>query len=954
MAIWHTLDRQALFSQLETDDRGLSQTQVQERLQRYGHNQLKERPLRNPLLVFAQQFTEVMVIVLMIAAVLSFFVGEATDAIMILVIVLLNALLGFSQEYRAERAMAALKKLALAVVRVRREGQVREVAADQLVPGDIVLLEAGSRVPADARLLESINLRVEEAALTGESVPVDKSVEALAEESLPIGDRHNMVFLGTAVTYGRAVAVIVETGMRTELGNIANLLQAVSEEKTPLQKRMAELGKWLAIGALAICAVVFGVGIWRGEAPSEMFLTAISLAVAAVPEGLPAVVTIALALGAQRMVRRNALIRKLPAVETLGSVTTICSDKTGTLTENRMTVTMLDVAGQTLNLTAQLQATGAALSPSERRLHESDPDIALLLLGGALCNDAVLESDDRPSRDSGHSRESGNPAVSLPRGLDSRLRGSDDQQERPSREGGNPATGYRVLGDPTEGALVVVAARMGLWKPALEARMPRVAEAPFTSERKRMTTVHALPSEGAGDDLPMNLPRSPLLGWTKGSVDGLLDLCTGVWSQGQVEPISNVWRERIQRGNDSLAQAGMRVLGVALRPLSSLPDPISEANLERELIFVGMTGMIDPPRAEVRDAVRECRSAGIRPVMITGDHPLTALNVARDLGIAPPNADGSHVVTGQLLADMSVEQLEGVVENVAVYARVSPEHKVKIVEALKRKGHFVAMTGDGVNDAPALKRADIGVAMGITGTDVSKEAADMVLLDDNFATIVHAVEEGRTIYENIRRFVRYIISCNIGEILIMLVAPLLGLPIPLTAVQLLWINLVTDGLPALALGVEPTAPDTMRRPPNPPGESVLARGLGSYVLWVGLLLGVVSLATEFLASGLDHAVWQTMVFATLGLSQMGNALAVRSERESVFKLGLLTNKPLLGAVLLTIVLQMGVIYLPFAQRVFGTAALNAEQLLITIGLSAVVFVAVEVAKWVRRLRERTT
>ena len=738
---------------------------------------------------------------------------------------------------------------------------------------------------------------------------------ALEEENLPVGDRLNLVFMGTSIAYGRGTSVVVETGMCTELGNIADLLQQVSEEKTPLQRRMAELGKWLAVGALAICAIVFAVGLWRGAELESMFLTAVSLAVAAVPEGLPAVVTIALALGAQRMVHRNALVRKLPAVETLGSVTTICSDKTGTLTENRMTVTVLDVAGASLNLTAHLERAGATLSPDELPLEQPDPDIAMLLAGGALCNDARLELNDDASQ------------------------------------------GYHAVGDPTEGALVVAAARLGMWKPNIERIMPRMAEVPFTSERKCMTTVHRMPE---GDEciegnpvrsLADYLPASPYVAFTKGAVDRLLDICDRVWNDGQIEPLNDHWRERIQEANDGLADDGMRVLGVAMRPLDQVPEQVSEESLETNEIFVGITGMIDPPRSEVREAVAECRTAGIRPVMITGDHPLTALHIARDLGIAERGGEDQRVITGRQLAEMSVDELESQVENVAVYARVSPEHKVKIVEALKSKGHFVAMTGDGVNDAPALKRADIGVAMGITGTDVSKEAADMVLLDDNFATIVHAIAEGRTIYENIRRFVKYIISCNVGEILIMLVAPLLGLPIPLTAIQLLWINLVTDGLPALALGVEPAAPDTMRRPPHEPGESVLARGLGVYVLWVGLLLGAVSLATELFTANLADPVWQTMVFSTLGLSQMGNAMAVRSDRESLLELGLFSNLPLVGAVLLTVVLQMIVIYVPFMQRIFGTAALSVGQLLITLTLSSVVLVVVEISKWIARSRE---
>ncbi|MBC7236347.1 MAG: cation-translocating P-type ATPase [Chloroflexi bacterium] len=928
MATWHTLECDQVLQQLNTTRNGLSDEEAARRLQEYGPNELERRGGRSPWAVLAGQFTEIMVVVLIVAAGISFFVGEAIDAIMILIIVILNALLGFIQEYRAERAMEALRELAVPIVRVRRNGRIQEIETTKLVPGDIVLLEAGARIPADGRVIESANLRIEEAALTGESVPVDKTAETLWEQNLPIGDRRNMVFMGTTAVYGRGVAVVTETGMRTELGNIADLLQTVEEEKTPLQRRMGELGKWLALGALIVVTIVFAVGVWRGIEWTEMFLTAISLAVAAVPEGLPAVVTIALALGAQRMVRRNALIRKLPAVETLGSVTTICSDKTGTLTENRMTVTMLDVAGQSINLVEELRTTGALLQPGEQQIEMPGPNIALLLAAGALCNDATLEPDE------------------------------------------DGAGGYHSVGDPTEGALIVAAARMGLWKAEMERWLPRIAEVPFTSERKRMSTIHRLPPPD--DPLPQecigkieaeclltHLPRTPYIVLVKGSVDGLLSVCDRVWDEGTIRPLDAQWRERIEEANNRLAQEGMRVLGAAIRPLEEVPSNIREDTIESELVFVGIVGMIDPPRPEVRQAVAECRTAGIRPVMITGDHPLTALNIARDLGIIQGDADGAgHVLTGQQLAEMSVEELEGVVEEISVYARVSPEHKVKIVEALKDKGHFVAMTGDGVNDAPALKRADIGVAMGITGTDVSKEAADMILLDDNFATIVHAVEEGRTIYDNIRKFVGYIISCNVGEIFLMLMAPLLGLPIPLTPLQLLWINLVTDGLPALALGVEPADPNVMRRPPNPPNESVLARGLGVYMLWVGLLLGLVCLSTEYIAVGvfgMDHAltdkVWRTMVFTTLGLSQMGNALAIRSDRESLFKIGLFSNMPLLGAILLTVALQMAVIYVPFMQTIFDTSALTPGQLGISLALSAIVFIAVELVKLVRRLRQ---
>jgi len=910
MPEWYEFDAAHTLERVGSRPEGLDDAEAQERLTRFGPNQLEERKRRSPIIAFLEQFTEVMVIVLLVAAAISFAVGETTDGIMILIIVILNATLGFTQEYRAERAMAALKRLAIPTVRVRRGGEVKEVNSVDLVPGDVVLLDAGSRVPADGRLIRSVNLRIEEAALTGESVPVEKHTGPLAGEGIPIGDRTNMVFMGTTATYGRGEAVITGTGMDTELGHIADLLQTVSEEKTPLQRRMAELGKWLAIGALIVCALVFGLGVLRGVEATEMFLIAISLAVAAVPEGLPAVVTIALALGAQRMVRRQALIRKLPAVETLGSVTTICSDKTGTLTENRMTVTILDVAGDSMQMSQLLRKAQPSLFRENGESPAPDRDFALLLGGGALCNDATLRT-------------------------------SEDLADE-----------YVAVGDPTEGALVVAAARIGLWKSEMEALMPRVAEAPFTSERKRMTTVHRLPRDPECNEgmrcLIDALVDAPYVAFAKGSVDDLLAVCDRVWNDGAITAMDDKWSARIRSANDRLAQDGMRVLGVAMRPMDDVPKDAGESDLERELVFVGMTGMIDPPRPEVRRAVAECRTAGIRPVMITGDHPLTALHIARQLGIVSDTGQDSRVISGTQLGHMDADALEQVVENVSVYARVSPEHKVKIVEALRNKGHVVAMTGDGVNDAPALKRADIGVAMGIMGTDVSKEAADMVLLDDNFATIVNAVEEGRTIYENIRKFVRYIVSSNVGEIFVMLMAPLMGYSVPLTAIQLLWINLVTDGLPGLALGVEPTSPETMERPPHPPGESVLARGLGAYLLWVGLLLGGVTLLALFLGHDLlKTSAWQTMVFTTLALSQMGNALAVRSDKKPLYKLGIMTNRPLVGAVLLTVTTQFAVVYVPFLQRIFGTESLSLGELAISIGLSAVVFVVIESVKIIR-------
>lgn len=922
--LWHTKSTAETLDALDTKpEDGLSSEEAEARKDKYGLNELEERGLRSPWVVLAGQFTEIMVIILLVAAVISFLIGETTDAIMILIIVILNAILGFTQEYRAEKAMEALKKLSVPTVRVRRDGQIKEVEANGLVPGDIVLFEAGDRIPADCRVIESVNLRAEEAALTGESVPVEKTDKRLENEKLQIGDRRNLLFMGTAVTYGRGTGVVVNTGMKTELGNIADMLQQVTEEKTPLQRKMAELGKWLAIGAFVLVAIVFAVGVWRGGEVQEMFLTAVSLAVAAVPEGLPAVVTIALALGAQRMVKRQALIRKLPAVETLGSVTTICSDKTGTLTENRMTVTVLDIAGSRLDLTTKMEHSGATLERDETPIVEPDKDLSLLLAGGALANDASLQKND-----------------------------GDD--------------GFHTVGDPTEGALVVASARLGLWKPQLDKLMPRVDEVPFTSERKRMTTVHEIKTKSElAEKVPYQylidyLPNNKYVVFTKGAVDSLLNICDSVWSEGEIKTIDSDWEERIEKANDNLAKEGMRVLGVAMKCIDTLPESDKEENYEDELIFIGLTGMIDPPRPEVRDAVAECRTAGIRPVMITGDHPLTALNIAKDLGIVQ-NEDGvddhSLVITGQQLAEMSVDELDDVVENISAYARVSPEHKVKIVEALKKRGQIIAMTGDGVNDAPALKRSDIGVAMGITGTDVSKEASDMVLLDDNFATIVHAVEEGRTIYDNIRKFIKYTMSSNIGEIIVMLLAPLLGLPIPLNAIQILWINLVTDGLPGLALGIEPPAPDTMKRPPHPPSESVLARGLGKYMILVGPLMGIVALLPELLDSFIPSInygpeVWTTMVFTTLALAQMGNALAIRSDRLTLKQLGFFSNPALIGAVVLTFALQMAVIYVPFLQDIFDTTALSFGQLAMSLGLSTIVFFVVEITKWLKQKFER--
>lgn len=905
--IWHTKDVNECIDYLKTDiESGLSEAEARQRLERYGKNELIDYGIKPWWKILFDQFRETMVIVLLIAGAISYIIGDWKDTVAILAIVILNAILGFVQEYRAEQAIAALKRMAAPSVKVKRDGTIKKIDSHQLVPGDVIYLEAGDAVPADARLIEVVNLRVQEASLTGESVPVEKDKATIDEADTPLGDRKNMIYMGTAVTYGRGSAVIVQTGMNTELGHIATMLQSVESEATPLQKRIAQLGKNLAWIALGIVALVFVLGLLRGENPIDMLLTAVAMAVAAVPEGLPAVVTITLALGAQRMLKRRALIRKLPAVETLGSVTTICSDKTGTLTENRMTVTVLDIYDHTLSIDALLDRgkpyieadTAPNAEPMERSL-------VLLLKAAALCNDAVISE---PS--------------------------SEDDKT------------LHTIGDPTEGAILVAAAQIGLWRSQLDQRWPRVGEVPFTSERKRMSTIHKT-NISSSDPTDAPWRDAPYVLFCKGAIDSMLDLSTQVWSGDQWLPMDEEMKQRILTANDRLAKDGQRVLGVGFRPMHELPETIDES-LENQLVFIGLLGMIDPPRSEAKEAVELCKTAGIRPVMITGDHPLTALKIARDLGIADEN---DRVLTGVDLNQLSAEELESIVEDVAVYARVSPANKLNIVEALQNRGHITAMTGDGVNDAPALRRADIGVAMGITGTDVSKEAADMVILDDNFATIVNAVEEGRTIYDNIRKFIKYTMTSNAAELYVMLIAPFLGMPLPLSALQILWINLVTDGLPGLALSVEPPEPDIMKRPPFKPDESIFSRGLGKYILWIGLLMGLLSLGVGYGGWRLGDPYWQTMLFTTLTLSQMANALAVRSDRESLFRIGLLSNKMLLGAVLLTFILQMGAVYWSPAQSFFNTQALPVAELLFSLGSSVLTLIVVEIWKWVVRRRE---
>jgi Ca2+-transporting ATPase len=864
----HQKDVKSIIAELGSSPRGLSAEEALRRLKQYGSNVLQEKKKKTPLMMLGDQFKDFMILVLIAAAVIAGVIGDLTDTIAIVVIVVLNAVIGFIQEYRAEAAMAALKKMAAATATVVRNGAAATINGADIVPGDAVLLEAGKIVPADMRCIESMQMKVEEAALTGESVPVEKHTNSLTDETLPLGDRKNMLYKGTFVTYGRGTGIVVATGMNTELGKIASMLQEEEEVKTPLQKRLAGFGRKLSIAVLAICAFVFGVGMLRGEPPLLMLLTAISLAVAAIPEALPAVITISLALGAKKLVKQNALIRKLPAVETLGSVTYICSDKTGTLTINKMTV-------------EKLYCDGALFSTSEPALPGNKGHLLMEAL--ALNNDAQTGTDGT------------------------------------------------VLGDPTEIALYDIARKYGFDRRALEKKYPRVAEIPFDSERKCMTTVHTC------DD--------GFVSFTKGALEGLLDTSVAMITSDGLQPVRT---DAIQVIHEQMAADGLRVLGVAMRKWDALPDNMSPEPVETGLTLLGLAGMMDPPREEAGEAVLMCKTAGIKPVMITGDHPGTALAIAGRLGIIDDEPDAA--ITGRDLAALTLEEFEKEVEHIRVYARVAPEQKLKIVKALQDKGQFVAMTGDGVNDAPALKRADIGVAMGITGTDVSKEAAHMILLDDNFATIVRAVKEGRKIYDNIRKFIKYLLTTNAGEILTLFLASLAGLPIPLLPIHILWINLVTDGLPALALAVEPAEGDVMKRPPRHPQESIFAHGLGLHAIWVGLLMAGIVLVVQAWAMRTEGAHWQTMVFTVLCLTQLGHVLAIRSEKESLFRIGLFSNKYLLLAVALTFALQMATIYVPALNHIFKTEPLAFYELFMAVLLSSLVFFAVEIEKLIKRRR----
>jgi len=888
---WHAMTAEEALQSLETGLSGLGDEEARARLERVGPNELRKGRRISPLKIFLAQFKEFLVLILIVATLVSAAIGEVVDAIVILAIIIAIAVLGFIQEYRAERALEALKKMAAPTATVRRNGREKEIPSRDLVPGDIVSLVVGDKVPADARIIEAHTLKVNEASLTGESTPVDKYPKILVSE-VPIADRSNMVFGGTIVTYGHALATIVSTGMSTEFGKIAEMIESAEEMRTPLQIRLEYVGKWLGIACILVVAAVSLLGILQGYGHLQMFTWGVSLAVAAVPEALPAVVTGALAIGVQRMAKRNSIVRKLPAVETLGCTTVICVDKTGTLTKGEMTVREVFLNNETIHV------TGTGYEPQGSFLKEGAPivdnrDVKFMFQVASLCNDARLDKEEGT---------------------------------------------WHVIGDPTEGALIVAASKLSISQEEIARQHPRIAELPFTSERKLMTTIHAT-------------PYGRKLACVKGAPEVVLEKSMYLWKgEAQLE-LNEELRREILEANERMAGKALRVLAVAYRELLGETEKFEEEITERDLTFVGLVGMIDPPREEAKQAVDLCEQAGVKVVMITGDHRLTATAIAQELGLMN---DTQIAMTGQELDRLDDRTFASIVENVAVYARVSPEDKLRIVKALKLNGHVVAMTGDGVNDAPALKSADIGISMGITGTDVSKEASDMILTDDNFASIVAAMHEGRTIYDNIKKYLAYLLSTNIGEILIMFLVSLISfiqnthLPLPLIAVQILWVNLVTDGLPALALGVDPPDPDIMQRPPRDPKESIFTARVNLLIAVGAATMALFTIPIFLSRLAFGERVARTIVFTLIVMFEMFNAFNCRSERHSLLKVGFAKNRFLLIAVATSILLQLAVIYIPFLQTIFETAPLSINDWALVTLLSATVILTVEASKRVGR------
>ncbi|AIS52151.1 calcium-transporting ATPase 1 [Thermoanaerobacter kivui] len=870
MKRYWNMDVEEIKKELETDDKnGLTQEQANERLLKYGKNALKEKKKKSIFSLFLEQFKDYMVLILIIASIISFFLGETTDAVIILAIVILNALLGTIQENKAEKSLEALKKLSQPLAKVIRDGKVMEVEASSLVIGDVVLIEAGNIIPADGRLVEAKNLKVDESVLTGESVPVEKVDTVIEKEDIPLGDRFNLVYMGTTVTYGRGKFIVTATGMDTEMGKVAGLIEDERDVKTPLQLKLEELSKYLGTAAILISAIIFAIGVLQKRPAFDMFMTAVSLAVAAIPEGLPAIITVTLALGVQKMIKKNAIIRKLPAVETLGSTSVICSDKTGTLTQNKMTVVKLYINDRKVNV-------------KEDEVKQED---YFLLKNAALCTDAFIDE-----------------------------------------------TG-KGIGDPTEVAIVnLLNDVVGLKKADIEKEFPRIAEIPFDSDRKMMSTIHIMDK---GDFRLI----------TKGAPDNIIKRCKYILKENKILPFDEIEKNKLSSINEEMGKEALRVIAVAYKDIKEIPKNLSSDEMEKDLIFIGLIGMIDPPRIEAKHSVEICKKAGIKPVMITGDHKITASAIARELGILE---DNDEAVTGEDLDRISDEELKERIKRISVFARVSPEHKMRIVKAWQKNGAVVAMTGDGVNDAPALKQADIGVAMGITGTDVAKEAADMVLTDDNFATIVAAIEEGRTIFTNIKKAIHYLLTCNLGEIVVLFIATILGMPMPLKPIHILWVNLITDSLPALALGFEPPEKDIMEKKPRQKGESIFAGGLAYRIPLEGMLIGLVTLIAFIIGLKQNIETARTMAFAVLTLSQLAQALNVRSDK-SLFKIGLFTNKYMVFALIVAILLQVILIVTPL-NTIFGLRNINIYDWDIIVAMSVTPFLAMEIVKFFKNKR----
>jgi Ca2+-transporting ATPase len=890
------LETDELTKLIQTDAAtGLTIEEAEKRLKQYGPNQLAAKKGRSPWSIFFAQFNSIIICILFAAAIVSGFLKEWVDSLAICGIIILNSVLGFIQEFRAEKSLAALKELSSPSSRVIRGGKPMSVPSGEIVQGELIELEAGDKVPADSRLVYTTgNFATQEASLTGESVPVNKTSHPIREDEIPLADRINMVYMGTSVVSGKARAIVVSTGMQTELGRIADMIQEIKEDSTPLQKRLAQFGKWIVVLCLVLVSMVFILGYLRGGKILDLFLTSVSLAVAAIPEGLPAVVTIALALGVQRMVRRNCLIRKLPSVETLGCTNVICSDKTGTLTRNEMTAKavyvediLYHVTGTGYEPTGEFQLAEKTVNPLEV------PGLSRAMEIAVLCNGAKLIHE---------------------------------------------AGTYRILGDPTEAALLTLAAKAGMNVDHKENEYPFVAEIPFDSDRKQMTMIRR--------------GRQEMIAYVKGAPDVLLSNCTRREEGGHLKEIMPADRDRILAANNEMADKAMRVLGVAYRRLEAMPETVDAGTIERELVFAGLIAMIDPPREEVKQAIENCQTAGINSVMITGDHKNTAVAIARELGFFKSD---SLAMTGKELDNVSQEEFESLVDRTVVYARVSPEHKLRIVKAWRNRGQVVAMTGDGVNDAPAIKEADIGVAMGITGTDVTKEVSDMVITDDNFASIVAAVEEGRGIYDNIKKFIHYLLSCNAGEIMVMFTASLIGLPIPLLPIHILWVNLVTDGLPALALGMDPIDKDVMKKPPRMMNESVITRKGGRLMLAQGAFIAFCALLAFWFVLAVENeglARARTACFVVLSCSQLFHSFNCRSMDKSLFTLGIFSNIKLVGATLFSFALQMLVVYVPFLQTVFKTEALGLFDWVMVLVISSFPFWAMEVVKLVRKIWTR--